>query len=349
MRVRLAKSKDKIAWDNYVDTHPNSVPYCRFSWKDSVEKAYGHKAYYLLAEEEGAILGIFPLFLFRVPFLGDSLVSLPFCDVGGILANNEKCYKALLAEGFSIGSKGKVKNIEVRSCQKHPDELQENVDWFHSLETSKVRMLLKLPQSSEELWKSFKSKLRSQVRKAEKNGLMFRWGDIDDLNSFYQVFSQNMHDLGSPVHGRKWIESILMEFGDNARMGLIFKDEEPIGCGIILFTKHNVSIPWASTLRRYNRLSPNMMLYWSFLKFAADNEKKIFDFGRSTPNEGTYRFKKQWGAEPDQLFWYKFSIKECDQQAIAGGKRQQVEQIWQKMPLFLANFIGPRIRKYISL
>jgi hypothetical protein len=30
---------------------------------------------------------------------------------------------------------------------------------------------------------------------------------------------------------------------------------------------------------------------------------KSFDFGRSTMNEGTYKFKKQWGCEPTQLHW----------------------------------------------
>ncbi len=214
-------------------------------------------------------------------------------------------------------------------------------------------MLLNLPGSSEELWKSFKSKLRSQVRKAEKNDLTFRWGDLEDLDTFYHVFSRNMHALGSPVHSREWIEKILVNYGASARMGLVFKENQPVGCGIILFTKDTVSIPWASTLREFNRLSPNMLLYWNFLKYAADNEKKLFDFGRSTLNEGTYRFKKQWGAEPVPLFWYQTSLSARNQQIQSKSKestkREKLADLWSKMPLSMANFLGPKVRKYISL
>jgi lipid II:glycine glycyltransferase (peptidoglycan interpeptide bridge formation enzyme) len=133
-------------------------------------------------------------------------------------------------------------------------------------------------------------------------------------------------------------------------MGLVFKENQPVGCGIILFTKHSVSIPWASTLQEYNKLSPNMMLYWNFLKFAADNDKKTFDFGRSTLNEGTYNFKKQWGAEPQQLFWYSVSkTPQRPASSTTGKSRKCLEQAWQKMPLSLVNFVGPKVRKYISL
>ena len=348
MQVRLAKPEDKHAWDCYVDNHPSAVSYARFAWKEAIQQAYGHKSCYLLAEEAGEIKGILPLFDFRIPLCGHSLISLPYCDAGDILADNGDVRNMLLSESMVIAKKSKAKELLIRSLRK---DLFENTfeDWLVDVQTDKVRMCLMLPGSSEELWKSFKSKLRSQVRKAEKNGLHFRWGTLDDLAAFYQVFSQNMLDLGSPVHSRKWIEKILANYGESARMGLVFKEDIPVGCGIILFTKHTVSIPWASTLREYNRLSPNMMLYWNFLKFSADNEKKIFDFGRSTPNEGTYRFKKQWGAEPEQLFWYSLEKKQSVGNSSIGVSREWVGQQWAKMPLALVNIVGPYLRRYISL
>jgi len=210
-------------------------------------------------------------------------------------------------------------------------------------------MILPLPGSSEQLWRSFKSKLRSQVRKAEKNDLRFRWGKLEDLPDFYRVFSRNMHVLGSPVHSKAWIKEVLVNYGENGRMGLVFNGDQLVGCGIIIFTNHTVSIPWASTLREYNRLSPNMMLYWNFLKYSADNEKRVFDFGRSTFNEGTYRFKKQWGAEPEPLFWYRLSRRKTEEGSSQGRARNRLERIWQKMPLGIVNYIGPKVRKYISL
>lgn len=137
-------------------------------------------------------------------------------------------------------------------------------------------------------------------------------------------------------------------------MGLIYKDETPIGCGIILMTGKQVSIPWASTLRRYNNLSPNMLLYWNFLKYAADTGHNLFDFGRSTLGEGTYKFKAQWGAEPHTLYWHTAhtgcQLSKSDNAADkSNGNRELLASLWARMPLWAANVLVPLLRRHISL
>ena len=348
--IRSACLKDEPAWDHYLEKHPDAPPYCIFAWRRAVEQAYSHKAHYLIAEDQGKICGILPLFVFQIPFFGNTLVSLPYCDAGGVYGDSEEVCRRLIDVAYSSVEKGKVRKLEIRSI-KNTELLEESSNkWNVSINTGKVRMLRHLPSNSEELWSSFKSKLRSQVRKAEKNGLVFRWGNERDIPEFYEVFSRNMHALGSPVHSRSWIEAVFTSYQDNARIGLVFKDEQPAGCGLILCTKNMVSIPWASTLREFNRLSPNMLLYWNFLKFAADSGRKVFDFGRSTPGEGTYRFKKQWGAEPRVLFWHVLSTAPVgDALSGNGNKRMILENIWRRLPLSVVNVIGPLVRKYISL
>ena len=349
MNIKLADQQDKEAWDAYINSHSDAAPYSLYAWKEAVEEAYGHKACYLLAKDAGVIQGVLPLVHFSIPLYSSNLVSLPYCDVGDVLAETPEISRLLVKEALLLAEKMKVGDLNIRSCTENL--LAADLDWHVSIQTGKVRMLMDLPASSEELWKSFKSKLRSQVNKAKKNGLTFRWGTVEDLDAFYQVFSRNMHVLGSPVHSKKWVEKILVHYDENARMGLVFKDNIPVGCGIILFTHQTVSIPWASTLREFNRLSPNMMLYWNFLKYAADHGKKKFDFGRSTLNEGTFRFKKQWGAIPEPLYWYCLTKIEIDQERGKHGasRRGRLALLWSKMPLSVANALGPKIRKFISL
>ena len=188
------------------------------------------------------------------------------------------------------------------------DAADSSKNLFHPEKTYKVRMFLNLPDSSEALMKSFKSKLRSQIRKAEKNGLTFAWGNYEDLDDYYAVFSENMRDLGSPVHSQKWFDAILHNFGANARLGKVTFQGVTVGSCIILTTRNKVAIPWASTLRQYNNLAPNMLLYWNVLKYSCDIGFKMFDFGRSSVGEGTYKFKTQWGAQAIPLTWYSMSI-----------------------------------------
>jgi len=276
------------------------------------------------------------------------MVALPFCDVGNVLCYDYAPLQSLVQEAITISKRIGVRMIDLRG----PVDENIFVDQHLSMQqqSDKVRMLFDLPKSSEILWDSFKSKLRSQVRKAEKNGLSFTW-DNRRLTEFYRVFSENMRDLGSPVHSRKWFEAVLHHFGKRVHLGLVYSGDTAVGGGILLGTDKTISVPWASTLRRYNRLGPNMLLYWNLLKFSADNGFSVFDFGRSTQGEGTYKFKSQWGAQPEPLLW-QYLFLDGHHMAVAGGNssaRKFVEKYWQQLPTPVANLIGSRLRRYISL
>ncbi len=351
-QIRLGVPGDKKKWDDFVRNHPEATPYHLFAWKEAVEKAYRHRSQYLLIEENGVIAGVLPMFFMCMPFVYRQLVSLPFCDVGGILAKDEETEKKLLAGAISIAKSIKAWSIEFRT--RRQDFMPSAKELAISCRTDKVSMLLPLPGSSGVLWESFKSKLRSQVRRAEKNNLDFECGEKNDRDAFYEVFSKNMLELGSPVHSRKFMDEVLESYGPLARMGLVNNGKKNIGAGIILSLGKQVSIPWASTLRQYNSLAPNMLLYWNFLKYAADSGALWFDFGRSTLGEGTYKFKAQWGAEPHTLYWHTVHIgrQPARIDGAAGqpnANRERLAWLWARLPLRMANFLGPLLRRHISL
>ena len=347
MQIRYATEQDQPAWDEYVQNHPDGLAYQLFAWQQAVTTAYGFKPRSLLAKKNDKICGLLPLMDFRVPGRGSTLISLPYCDAGGVLGDSAEVVEQLLA---FIAEESECNNchFEVRST----DELSVAGPNL----TNKVRMLLVLPDSSEKLLAGLKAKLRSQVKKPLRDGLMAKIGGRELVRDFYPIFARNMRDLGSPVHSRRWIESVLASYGDNCRVGVVYTpDGTPAASGIILLHRKTVSIPWASAVREYNRLNPNMLLYWTFLSFAADNGYQQFDFGRSTPDEGTYRFKQQWGAQPQPLYWYDLSplaAKYHKANVSAGSssrKRKMVAGVWRKLPLSVANLLGPVIRRYLSL
>ena len=124
-----------------------------------------------------------------------------------------------------------------------------------------------------------------------------------------------------------------------------------MAAGIILTSGRKVCVPWASSLREYNPVAPNMLLYYHFLTWATENRCIEFDFGRSTPGEGTYRFKEQWGAEPHPLHWYRQIMNGVRVVEIVSdlNKRDKIANLWSRLPLWAVTLIGPKIRKYISL
>ena len=362
MRIRLSEQGEEKLWDEYVYRHPRATHCHLYGWGKVIRDTYGHMTYYLLAEnqKEGngrGLAGVLPLVHVKSLLFGNTLVSMPFLNYGGVLADDEETEKQLLEKAKRLGRELRVQNIELR--HSHPLKWTDGQRATGSQGTEipepmthKVRMLLDLPESSTKLFESFKSKLRSQIRKPQKEGLVSFISGEELLDDYYKVFSINMRDLGSPVHSKKLFENILKEFGSCVRLNVVKYNEAAAAAGLIFCFRDLIEIIWASSLRSLNHLSPNMLLYWSFLEYVTDAGYRQFDFGRSTPDEGTYKFKEQWGAKPSTLYWYEHGL-----QGQSGHKthetgyhfRRKGEEFWQRMPLILANAVGPLIRKNIPL
>jgi FemAB-related protein (PEP-CTERM system-associated) len=389
IKVTPIQSTDFQEWDSYVINHPNSTLYHLFGWKNIIEKTYRHTTYYLMATREpegsqltahssqlsamsyelngGSIAGILPLVHLKHFLFGNSLISIPFFDLGGILADDEDTEKALLSEAIKLVQKLTANTIELRHVEPlswlaHSSQLTANGKKNNPMnydlsaiscvtKSHKVRMLLNLPESSEELMKSFKAKLRSQIKKPLKEDLNAKIGGLELLADFYKVFSVNMKDLGSPVHSRNLMQNVLEEFPEESRIVIVYKDNKPLACSLVVGFKNTLENPWASALRQYSRLGPNMLLYWTMLEYACDNDFRYFDFGRSSPDEGTYKFKEQWGAKPTQLHWHYISLNgnPIDEQTSEKSKFDKAIRYWQKLPVPVTKVMGPMIRKHIGL
>jgi FemAB-related protein (PEP-CTERM system-associated) len=325
------------------------------------------------------VSGILPMVYIKHLLFGSNLISIPYFDLGGILADDEATEHTLLSEAIKIAHNVGAETIELRNIEPlgilraEGSPLKYSSDFAGQAKlkaqsnianstnptgainavtrTQKVRMTRELPDSSERLMKSFKSKLRSQIRKPLKKGLIYKVGGMELLDDFYEVFARNMRDLGSPVHTKRLMEAVLLVFPDISRVIVVYLEDRPLACSIVIGFEDTLENPWASSLREYSKLAPNMLLYWAMLEYACDNGFRYFDFGRSTPNESTFKFKKQWGAEPHPLHWHYIPVngKPIDTTETENSKFNNAIQIWKKLPVRLTRIIGPKIRKYISL
>lgn len=343
--ITSANLSDRTEIDNYLYSARSSVAYQHLQWLEAVYRVYGHAYEYLLAKVKDELVGVLPVSVFRNISGKKQLCSLPFCDVGGVVADNDDIRKKLIE--FALDRAGQLQAQPFQLRQRSA-EYADNTD----MADRKVSMLLDLPESAELLLAGFKSKLRSQIKKAEKNGLVFDFAnDEKSIEDFFYVFCRNMHLLGSPTHSIKWFHTLREMYGNDLLVGRVWFEGRIVGAGVLLFSGSNVSIPWASTLRDYNRLAPNMLLYWNLLRVSCERGCRQFDFGRSTYGEGTYNFKKQWGAKPVLLDWLTFDEQGMVVETVGGKGRARdvVETVWKKLPLSVVNVIGPRLRGHISL
>ena len=343
MNISIASEQDRNAWDVFVINCPNSTIYHLIRWKDIIEKSYGHSTYYLIAEENNAIVGILPLVFISNYLMGNSLTSLPFVNYGGFCTNNLIAQKILLEEAIVLAKKLRVKYIEFR-------QMRELSEFSLPAKKEKVTLLLEFPSTEDILWKQLDPNVRNHIRKATRSDLTFKLGGKELLHDFYSVFSQNMHDLGSPVHSRTFFEQIFYAFPELTKIAGIFFGPHMIGSAILFTFKEYIEVPWASSLRKYRQYCPNNLLYWELLKFGCEQKFRYFDFGRSTVNSGTYKFKTQWGAKPTQLYWYYYlSGTQHVPLSLGQSKKMQfISYIWKRTPVKITQKIGPMIRKYIS-
>jgi FemAB-related protein (PEP-CTERM system-associated) len=344
MVVELCRfdAADREAWDDYVQRAPEAVHSHLSGWGTAIEQSYGHRALYLWASDHGKIKGVLPLILLRGILFGRSLVSLPFLDDGGICADDQTTIQELYAAGLRLANEHRADLLDLRHRRASGLGLP--------LQDSKVTLVLELPRDPDQAWCRLDAKVRNQVRKALKSGLAVSWHGRESLDRFYDVFVENMRDLGSPVHSRKFFATILEEFSESARLILVSDGSRTVGGGVCFFFKDSVMMPWASSRRADHPKCPNNLLYWEAIRWACQEGFRCFDFGRSSRGSGTYHFKRQWGAADRPLVWEIWRRRGQRNALVRSSSARYAfaARAWKRLPVPVTRICGPVLRRQMS-
>ena len=285
--------------------------------------SFGYGNDIVLISDNDSLQGFMP-----INIIGNKAVSIPHFSYGGYLGLQELTLKQ--TELLLQSVKRKYGNFIIRDFK----QITKN---FHD---EKISCFLKLQNDSESQFVRFNSKLRSQIRKAKKNGLTV---NTSHLEEFFPVYVSNMHRMGSPHLPKNFFNNIITKYKNgNLEVFAVKKNGMVIGASIVVSFNNFIEVCWAATYQEYNHLAPNMLLYWEMIKYSIKNNMKIFSFGRATKNSNSLRFKKQWGPEEVQLVWNysqpkRFRIENLRFLAI----------IWRCLPKFFIERLGPMITKYI--
>jgi FemAB-related protein (PEP-CTERM system-associated) len=343
VRTIGAAPRSAAVWNQslaHVQSH--ATPAHSPEWFEVIRGAYGHDPLYLCAEDSDGNTAVLPAFIVRRPVVGTVVTSMPFLDSGGPCGGSASLAATLVSHVIEEAGKIGARSVELRCV--------EPLQIAHAAMERKVNMTLALPGDADVLWRRLDKTVRNQVRKAARSGLSIEVGGTEKLADFYDVFAARMRDLGSPVHARHFLGAVLDCFGSRARIVLVRRDGVTVGGLIAIRFNDRLAVPWAACLQQYFSLCPNMLLYWETLRSACSEGFRRFDFGRSTRDSGTYRFKRQWGAEEEPLFWYTIPLRRRPGSATGGASRRAdlAVRAWQRLPLSVTRRLGPRIRKYLT-
>lgn len=338
--ITVKACDDAIAWDQFVNRHPNAVVYHTYAFKSLIEQVFGHTCHYLAAyDAEGDIIGVLPMVHLNSRLFGSYLVSIPFFNYAGVLAYHPEVEQALLVHAKKCMLTIEAEHIELRHCKPAEGNL--------ACKNEKISMVLKLPNSVEALDTQLGTKVRAQIKRAAKFGTTFTVGSSELVDDFYTVFAINMRDLGTPVYSKQLFEAFLNMPNTHCIVG--YHQGKPVCGGIVIEWRQSLEIPWASTLKSANKFDANMLMYKHLLDWAIQQGYQAFDFGRSSKDAPTYRFKKQWGAEPQELHWH-YVLKEGQSLPELNPNNPKYALMiaaWKRMPVAISKLIGPKVVKYL--
>lgn len=327
-------------WDEFVAARADASVYLLSGWALLAREVFGHAAYFIEARDAAQrLVGVLPIVQQKSLLLGNFATSLPFFNYGGSLCEDEAVAEAMMERGRLLAQQLGCSYLEYRDAQPRTG------DWIRR--TDKVSMILPLPATFAALSQQLGSKLRSQVKRVEREEPAVRIGGAELADDFYTVFAHNMRDLGTPVYPRKFFRALLLRFPDKCRLVVVDCRGKPAAAAFLVIHNGRAEIPWAACRAEYKPLGFNMKLYWEVLTFVVAQGCSSFDFGRSTVDAGTYKFKQQWGGRPVQLYWHRWEKgvrADAPQAPREGGKvTELLSQVWRRMPVGLANALGPFI------
>ncbi len=341
MEVKTLTDQDVERWEAYVAQAPAATFFHRAGWRTVLEQAFGHRAYFLYAEEQGKIVGILPLAAIRSRIFGDYLGSTPFCVYGGVVSDRDDVQQALEDKAVELARELKVGSLEIRNQQP------VHQDWPAKRELY-VTFKKEIDPDLEKNMSNIPRKQRAMVRKGIQAGLESHWDQ--NVDRLHDAYSQSVHALGTPVFSKKYFEVLQQVFADDCRV-LTVTHEGKLVASVMNFYFRDQVLPYyggGTPLARETK--GNDFMYWEVMRDACERGYKVFDYGRSKVNTGAYSFKKNWGFEPQPLHYEYVLIN--DQQvpdvSPANPKYAMFIKIWQKLPLGLTRIIGPHIVKNLG-
>ncbi len=338
--VRVLADKDRARWDDYVLAHPDASFFHRSGWQPVIQKAFGHRTHFLLAERADEIVGVLPLAEIRSRLFGHSLGSLPFCAYGGIVADDAEARRALDSAAQALAVQLKVGALEYRSqTAQHPDWPTKSlyVTFKRAIQPEVEANMNAIPR-----------KQRAMVRKGIKAGLA---GEIDtDTERFFKAYSASVHRLGTPVFSRQFFRLLKAEFGDDCEVLSIVRDGELIASVMSFYFRDEVLPYYGGGTDAARAVAGNDFMYWELMRRACERGLRVFDFGRSKQGTGSFDFKKNWGFEATPLHYEYFLVADKAMPDInpLNPKYRLFIQAWKKLPLPLANLIGPHLVKQLG-
>lgn len=337
-------------WNEYVLGHAQGTFFHLLEWRDVIRRNFNYRPLYLYAAEGNRYVGVLPLFFVKSLLFGRSLVTLPLAVYGGIVAENEEIRDSLFRHAIELGRELGVSYVEFRGNPHSNGSAFPAAKWSVPFKERDlyVTFLREIDPDPEVNLSQVPRKQRRMIRQGQKHGLRSVMDD-SRLSEFYGVYAASVRNLGTPVYSYEYFSDLKQTFSDHCKLLLVEHEGETIAGVLSFFHKNQVLPYYGGSLPERRELAPNDFMYWELMSYGALNGYRVFDFGRSKKESGSFHFKRHWGFEPLALpyFYCVMNGKPIPDTSSLNPKLQWAVKLWRRLPLALTTTLGPKIVRHI--
>jgi FemAB-related protein (PEP-CTERM system-associated) len=265
------------------------------------------------------------------------LFSTPLCVYGGIVASDAESEAQLSRAAAALADDLRVDYLELR------DRELRHGDW--PVKDLYVSFRKAIDPDHEKNLKAIPRKQRAMVRKGISLGLeATHGGTVDD---FYRIYAESVRNLGTPVLARKYYQRLKQTFGEACEITVVSHQGQPVAAVMSFYFRDEVHPYYGGSVARGRELAANDFMYWSVMQRAVERGARLFDFGRSKRDTGSYHFKKHWGFEPQPLPYAYHLVRASDVPNLShtNSKYRLFIRAWQRLPLPISCALGPGLAK----
>lgn len=335
--VKCLEQSDEERWDIFVKSSPQATFFHRVGWRHVIEQAFGHSCHYLYTEDAGRITGILPLAEIHSRLFGHALISTPFCVYGGIVAQDESAEALLRQAAVKLAEELQVDYLELRN-RKPGQSNWPTKDLYVSFRKT-------IQSDHEANLQAIPRKQRAMVRKGVEADLQVCAGA--GLSEFYAIYAESVRNLGTPVLAKKYYALLKEVFAEDCEFTVITHHQKPVAAVMSFYFRDEVHPYYGGSIAEGRDLKANDFMYWVVMQRAVEKGVRVFDYGRSKRDTGSYRFKKHWGFEPQPLpyAYYLVRAKTVPDVSPANRKYSLFIKAWKHLPLPVSRVVGPWIAR----
>jgi FemAB-related protein (PEP-CTERM system-associated) len=340
VEVRPLDPARRSGWDAFVRSHVDGSFFHLTGWGDVIEGALGHRTHYLEARQGTETIGVLPLAEVSSRLFGHALISTPLCAYGGAIGRDAQVVAVLEDAAAALAATLGVDYLELRNRRPtRPDWPTKDlyVTFRKAISADHEQNLAAIPR-----------KQRAMVRKGIAKQLTARSGR--DVATLYDLYSESLRNLGTPVFSPRVFEALLRAFPDETDIVVVSHEDQPLAAVMNFYFRDEVLPYYGGGVARARDFAANDFMYWEVMRAAAERGCRVFDYGRSKRDTGSFSFKTHWGFEPTPLAYQYHLVRATAMPNLSptNPRYQRAIEVWRRLPLRLTQLVGPPIAKYLG-